>query len=140
MKNSNKKAIVIGASVLVLLAGIFAAVYMINKPSSVTGEKSITIEVIGSRGNTTDYELETDAGFLKQAMDELSRNGSGFIYSGSDSGYGFIVDMINGDRTKYDKDGSYWALYVNDELGQFVANLQPVADGDKFTWKYEKSQ
>jgi hypothetical protein len=96
--------------------------------------------VIGSRGNTTDYELETDAGFLKQAMDELSRNGSGFIYSGSDSGYGFIVDMINGDRTKYDKDGSYWALYVNDELGQFVANLQPVADGDKFTWKYEKSQ
>ena len=57
----------------------------------------------GSRGTTTDYKLETDAEFLKQAMDELTVNGSGFIYSGKDSNYGFIVETINGEWAKYDK-------------------------------------
>ena len=46
---------------MVALAGIFGTIYLVNKPSDVTGEKSITVEVIGSRGNTTDYMLETDA-------------------------------------------------------------------------------
>ena len=140
MKNGNKKAIIAGALVLAILAVIFASVYFFNRPSSVAGQKKIKIEVTGSKGDTTDYELTTDAEFLKQAMDELSANGSGFSYSGSDSGYGFMVDTINGEQAMYDKDGAYWALYVNDEFGQFVATLQPVADGDKYTWKYEISQ
>ncbi len=140
MKNGNKKAIMIGTLILLMLVGIFVVIYLFNKPLTVTGEKSITIEVTGSRGTTTDYKLETDAEFLKQAMDELTVNGSGFIYSGKDSNYGFIVETINGEWAKYDKNGTYWALYVNDEFGQFMVNMQPVADGDKFTFKYEKSQ
>lgn len=96
--------------------------------------------MVNSKGDTTDYELTTDAEYLKQAMDELARNGSGFIYLGNDSGYGYIVDTINGERARYDKDGTYWALYVNGEFGQYVADQQPVADGDNFTWKYERSQ
>ena len=43
---------------MVALAGIFGTIYLVNKPSAVTGEKSITVEVIGSRGNTTDYMLD----------------------------------------------------------------------------------
>ncbi len=140
MKNSNKKAIIIGAIILVTLAGIFAAIYLINRPLSVPGEKNITIEVIGSRGNTTDYKFETDARFLKEAMDELTQNGSRFIYTGKESISGFIVETINGEWAKYDRDGTYWALYVNDESGQFTVNSQPVADGDKFTFRYEKSR
>ena len=140
MKNGNKKAVVIGAAILTVLIGIFAIIYFLNRPTAVVGQKSITIEVTGSNGNTTDYTLATDAEYLKQAMDELAGNGSGFSYSGAGGDYGLMVEMINGERAVFDKDGAYWALYVNDEYGQLGADSQPVIDGDTYMWKYELSQ
>ncbi len=140
MKNGNRKAIIIGAVILVVLAGIFAAVYLLNRPSLAKGQKNVTIEVTGSSGATVDYALATDADFLKQAMDELSENGSGFSYAGSGGDYGLMVETINGERAVFDRDGAYWALYVNDEYGQYGADSQPVTDGDKYTWKYELAQ
>lgn len=140
MKNGNKKAIIIGAVILAVLAGIFAAVYLLNRPSLAEGQKQITIEVTGSGGATKDYTLATDADFLKQAMDELSANGSGFSYTGSGGDYGLMVETINGERAVFDQDGAYWALYVNNEYGQYGADSQPVADGDTYTWKYEPAQ
>ena len=94
----------------------------------------------GSAGNTTEYELITDAEFLKQAMDELSENGSGFSYSGTVGDYGIMVEVINGESAVYEKDGAYWALYVNGEYGQYGADAQPVTDGDDYSWKYEAAQ
>ncbi len=137
MKKDNKKPIIIGAIALAALVVIFLAVYFFNKPATTAGRKNITIEVVGSTGNATEYELATDAEFLKQAMDELAAKGSGFSYSGTGSDYGLMVDTVNDERAVYDKDGAYWALYVNGEYGQYGADAQPVTDGDKYTWKYE---
>lgn len=140
MKKNNKKAIIIGAIILALLVAIFAAVYSSLKPSAAAGQKNIAIEVTASTGDTTEYKLSTDAEFLKQAMDELSQNGSGFSYSGSDSAYGLMVETVNGEQAVYEKDGAYWALYVNGEYGQYGTDSQPVADGETYTWKYELAQ
>ena len=91
MKNNNKKGIIIGAIALIALIAVFAAVYFINKPVTSKGAKNITVEVKTSTGDVTDYELSTDAEYLKDAMDELSSNGSGFSYSGADSEYGIMT-------------------------------------------------
>ena len=90
-KQGNKKGIIIGAVILVLLIAIFGVVFFFNRPKTSEGEKTIEIEVTGSDGETTEYDLNTDAEFLKEAMDELSENGSGFSYSGSDSEYGIMI-------------------------------------------------
>lgn len=140
MKNGNKKAIMIGTIILAVLAVLFVVIYTFNRPSSAAGSKNITLEVTGSKGDTTEYSLSTDAEFLKQAMDELSANGSGFTYSGVGGDYGLMIETVNGERAVFDKDGAYWALYVNGEYGQFGADSQPVTDGDRYTWKYELSQ
>ena len=139
MKN-NKKPIIIGVAVLVALIAIFAVVYFVNKPQTTKGGKNITIEVTGSNGETTDYELSTDAEFLKQAMDELDADNEQFSYSGSDSEYGMMVEYVNEERALYAEDGAYWALYVNGEYGQYGVDSQPVVDGDTYTWTYEKAQ
>ncbi len=139
MKN-NKKPIIIGVVVLVALIAIFAVVYNLNKPVATKGGKNIVIEVTGSDGTTADYELSTDAEFLKQAMDELSANNDQFSYSGTDSEYGMMVEYVNDEKAIYAEDGAYWALYVNGEYGQYGVDSQPVADGDTYTWTYEKAQ
>lgn len=139
MKNQ-KKIIIIAVCILAALIAVFAIVYAVKKPVAQAGQKDITIEVTGSAGDTTEYELITDAEFLKDAMDELVANGSGFTYSGTDGDYGIMVEIINGESAIYEKDGAYWALYVNGEYGQYGADAQPVADGDDYLWKYEAVQ
>ncbi|MCR5671618.1 MAG: DUF4430 domain-containing protein [Butyrivibrio sp.] len=140
MKKSNKKSIIIGAIVLVALIAVFACVYALNRPATSKGGKDITIEVVGSDGNKTDYELSTDAEYLVQAMDELSANGSGFSYSGEGSEYGIMVEIINDEKAVYAEDGAYWALYVNGDYAQYGADSQPVENGDTYTWTYELAQ
>ncbi|WP_026523863.1 DUF4430 domain-containing protein [Butyrivibrio sp. MB2005] len=139
MKN-NKKGIIIGGVVLVALIAIFAAVFMFNRPATNKGGKNIVIEVKNSAGEVTDYDLSTDAEYLKGAMDELAENGSGFSYSGTDGDYGLMVEYVNEERADYAQDGAYWALYVNGEYGQYGADSQPVADGETYTWAFEAAQ
>ncbi len=140
MKKNNKKGIIIGAIILVALIVVFAVVYFVNKPATSAGSKNIVIEVKASTGDVTDYKLATDAEFLRQAMDELSANGSGFSYAGTDSEYGLMVEYVNEERADYAQDGAYWALYVNGEYGQYGADAQPVADGETYSWVYESAQ
>ena len=140
MKKDNKKPIIIGAIVLVALIAMFALAYFFGRPATNAGGKNIVIQVTGSAGTTEDYKLSTDAEYLRQAMDELTANGSGFSYSGTDSEYGIMIEYVNEERADYVEDGAYWALYVNGEYGQFGADAQPVADGDTYTWTYELAQ
>ncbi len=140
MISNKKKGLIVGSSFLLSLVIIFATAYLFNKPAAKVGSKDIVIEVVGSNGKTTDYDLTTDADFLIQAMDELSANGSGFSYSGTDDKYGVMIKIINGEKADYDKDGAYWALYVNGEYGQYGADSQIVENGSTYSWTYEKTQ
>ncbi len=137
---NQKKNILIAVCTLATLIVVFALIYVTNKPAAATGSKDIRIEVTGSVGDTTEYELITDASFLKEAMDELAARGSGFSYTGSNGDYGVVVEEINGERAVFEKDGAYWALYVNGEYGQYGADTQPLSDGDDYLWKYEVVQ
>ncbi len=133
----NKKALLTGAAVLIVLAIVLVAVYLINRPSAVGGSKNIVIEVIGSNGEAKDYNLTSSAEYLREAMDELAERDEDFSYSGTGGSYGLMVEEINGERALYAENGAYWALYLNDEYAQYGADAQPIAEGDKFSWIYE---
>ncbi len=97
------------------------------------GSKNIIIEVKDSEGNVTTYEVTTDAEFLRQAMDEAE----GLTYSGTDSEYGMMVEVVNDEQAIYTVDNAYWAFYVNGEYGQYGIDSQPVEDGDTYSIVYE---
>ena len=97
------------------------------------GSKNIVIEVKDSEGNVTSYEVTTDAEFLRQAMDETE----GLTYDGSDSEYGMMVEVVNGEQAIYSEDNAYWAFYVNGEYGNYGIDSQPVTDGDTYSIVYE---
>lgn len=132
-KKTNKK-LVIGVVVLVLLVALFAVLFLLFKPEAVPGAKSITIEVVDNETNSTMYDVQTDAEYLRQAMEEAE----GLEFSGTESEYGMMVETVNGVTADYNVDQSYWGFYVNGEYCNYGIDTQPVMDGDAFQIVYSK--
>ncbi len=134
-----KKTKILTAVVIVIaIIAVFLGVYQAFGPKTQEGTKAYTVEVVASDGSSKTYQGKTDAEYLSGLMDELQAAGD-FSYEGTTSDYGLFITAINGETADYDKDGSYWAIYVNGEYGQYGADQQPVADGDSFRFVYEAS-
>ena len=140
MEKKNTKKIVIGAIILAVLIAVSAVCYFKFYAKGIIGNKEIVIEVVDKSGESTNYEFNTNAEYLKDAMDELADTNPGFSYSGTESEYGIMVEQINGEQAIFAEDNAYWALYVNGEYGQYGADTQPVKDSDTYTWKYENAE
>ena len=126
-EKGNKK-VIIGAVALVAVVAILAIVYVAFREKPVEGSKAITIEVTGKSGEMKEYQVRTDAEYLRQAMEETE----GLTFSGAESEYGLMVDTVNGDLADYNADGAYWGFYVNGEYCNYGIDTQPVEDGDVF--------
>lgn len=130
MKKSLK--IVLGVIGVVVLIAALVAVWMIFGAKPQAGAKEITIEVINSADESTVYELNTDAEYLRQAMDEAE----GLTYDGTESEYGIMISAINGEVADFNTNGAYWSFYVNGEYCNYGIDTQPVSDGDAFVIEY----
>jgi hypothetical protein len=135
MQNKKKLIAAIVCGVLAIIALLF--VYCHFAPGAAQGEKAYTLEVIDDKGQEKDYKGRTDAEYLSGILDELQDEGD-FSYSGSQSSYGLYIDKVNGVTADYSKDGAYWAIKVNGEMGQYGADQQPVTDGDDYQLVYTK--
>ena len=130
----NKK--ILGLGIFVALIAILALVFFTYREKPVEGSKEISIEVVDKNGKSKLYELNTDAEYLQQAMDEAK----GLTYGGAESQYGFTVDTVNGIRADYNKDKAYWSFYVNGAYCNYGISAQPVLDGDAFQIIYTKAE
>ena len=127
-----KKKIIIGAGALVALIAVFFIIWFNFREKPVEGSKEVSIEVVNSKGESKVYELKTDVLYLKEAMDEAK----GLEYSGTESQYGLMVEVVNGETAIYSENGAYWSFYVNGEYCNYGIETQPVEDGDEFKIEY----
>lgn len=109
------------------------------KAASDAVEKNVTLQVTDKDGKVSEYKEDTEAEVLRDVLDEISED-SDFSYEGQDSGYGLMIDHVNGERADYTLDGAYWAIYVNGEYGNYGIDSQPVVDGDTFELRYEAAK
>ena len=130
-KKPNRK-IIIGAAALVIAIAAFLVIFNVFREKPVAGSKAITLEVFNQENQTTEYQVQTDAEFLRQAMEEAK----GFTFDGEEGDYGFTLYTINGETHNWNVDGSYWSIYVNGEYGQYGIDSQPVKDGDVYRFEY----
>ena len=131
-----KKLIGIGALLVLVATMVFA--YSTFKEKPVEGSKAITIEVVNQAEDTVVYELQTDAEFLIEVMDEAKEQG--FTYEGEDGEYGLMINSGNGGAAVFETDGAYWGFFVNDEYCNYGVSEQPVEDGDAFAIVYTLAQ
>lgn len=130
-KKINKK-IMIGAAALIVIIAAFLIIFNVFREKPVQGSKSITLKVLNQEQQTSEYQVQTDAEFLRQAMEEAK----GFTFEGEEGDYGFTLYTINGETHNWNEDGSYWAVYVNEEYAQYGIDSQPIEDGDVFRFEY----
>ena len=137
---NNKKTlkIALGVGALVVLVAVFALVYGKFSAKPTAGEKAITIEVIDANAASTTYEINTDAEFLRQAMEEAEAEG--LTFGGAESEYGLMVDTVNGIRADYTLDGAYWSFNLNGTYCNYGIDDQPVTDGDAFSIVYTPAE
>ncbi len=133
MKKTNKKSL-IAAAIFAVVVIVLAICYFTFKPAASAGAKALTISVTDDQGATTEYAVQTDAEYLRQAMEETE----GLEFSGTESDYGLMVETVNGVTADYNVDGAYWAFYVNDEYCQYGVDEQPVNDGEAYAIVYTK--
>lgn len=130
----NKKWL--GAGLVVALIAVFALIFVNFSEKPVEGSKEISIEVINQEEESELYELKTDAEFLRQAMEEAE----GLEFSGQESEYGLMVEVVNGESAIYDKDNAYWSFMVNGEYSNYGIDTQPIEDGDAFQIVYTEAE
>ena len=135
MKNTKK--IWIGLIGIIAAAAVLFGVYKAFGPKAEQGSKAYTLEVSDDTGEVKSYTGRTDAEYLSDLMNELA-TGEDFSYEGTGGDYGMFIISVNGLTADYEKDGAYWAIYVNGEYGNYGADAQPVSDGDTYRLSYEK--
>ncbi len=126
MKNFKKLAgrVIALAAVCVLAFGLTACG---------SNKKKVTIEVTDNTGNTSTYNVKTDAEYLIYAIEDAK----GLTIDGEENEWGYYLTTVNGVEANYDVDASYWSIYVNGEYGMYGIDQQPVNDGDTFSLVYE---
>ncbi len=122
MKN---KKLVLGMSIiLALLIIIFAGTYFLKQPATQSGAKDIEVTVVFADKTEKQYEINTDAEFLADALLEEK-----IITEKSSDG---MYTVIAGERADYTLDKSWWCLTKDGEMVNVGINDQPIADGDSF--------
>ncbi len=96
------------------------------------GEKKFAFIVVDSEKNETVFAIQTDKETVGEALLELE------LISGEEGDYGLYVKAVNGITADYDKHGTYWAFYINDEYATSGVDKTIITEGDTYTFKVEK--
>ena len=105
----------------------------VYEDGAVIGEgcKSFEFTVVNMAGEEATFEVKTDEDTVGAAL--LENN----MIAGEDGDYGLYVKTVNGETVDYDKDGKYWAFYINGEYGMTGVDSTDIVDGDSYAFKAE---
>ena len=128
-----------GCVVLIAVMALFTTGCNDSKTASPPSETQVsaqtvefTFKVTDADGKETDFAISTDKKTVGEAL--LEKN----LIAGDDSEYGLYVKTVNGITLDYDKDGMYWAFYVNGEYAQTGVDSTDITAGAEYAFKAEK--
>lgn len=105
----------------------------ISQSSNVLGEgqTKFTFKTTDLEGKESEFEIHTDKKTVGEALVEVG------LIAGEDSAYGLYVKTVNGVTLDYDKDGKYWAFYVDGEYASTGVDSTDVKEGSVYAFKAE---
>lgn len=95
------------------------------------GETEFIFTVTDIDGKETKFQIHTDKKTVGEALLELN------LIEGEAGAYGLYVKTVNGATYDYDKDGKYWAFYINGEFGATGVDLTEITEGATYSFKVE---
>ena len=95
------------------------------------GVTQFNFTVSDKDGKETVFEIHTDKQIVGDALSELG------LIEGEESEYGLFVKTVNGITADYDKDGVYWAFYINGEYASTGVDSTAITEGDSYSFRVE---
>lgn len=95
------------------------------------GETKFFVTVTDKDGNEDQFEIHTDKETVGEALMEIG------LISGEEGPYGLFIKTVNGITVDYDKDGVYWAFYIDGEYATNGAELTKITEGATYSFKVE---
>lgn len=95
------------------------------------GETEFLFYVTDANGKVTRFKILTDEETVGDALLSLG------LISGDDGDYGLYVKVVNGTELDYNRDGKYWAFYVNGEYGMTGVDMTNIENGATYEFRAE---
>ncbi len=95
------------------------------------GKTKFYFTVVDKEGNETGFEIHTDEETVGAALVGLE------LIAGENGQYGLYVKTVNGITADYDKDGVYWAFYVNGEYASTSVDATKIAEDEHYSFRVE---
>ena len=95
------------------------------------GEISFPLTIVHNDGTELNITVNTDQTVLGTALQDLG------LIVGEEGPYGLYIKTVDGETLDYDKDGKYWAFYVNGEYALKGIDLTEIAEGETYMLKAE---
>ncbi len=148
VKNSCKKIISFGLA-LVLIAAMAlmlsscgtaennetsSAAQVVSKEVKTvgTGSTQFDFSCTAKNGEKTEFKVNTDK---KTVGDALLDAG---LIAGENGDYGLYVKTVNGETLDFEKDGYYWAFYVNDDFASSGVDQTEIKQGEAYAFVASK--
>ena len=97
------------------------------------GENVFVFSVFDKDGRETAYEIHTNKTIVGEALQDLG------LLEGEEGAYGLYVTVVDGIRADYDKDGVYWAFYIDGEYAMSGVDKTEIEAGRSYAFKVEKA-
>ena len=95
------------------------------------GATEFTLEIVDADGAQVVVTVKTDEETVGEALSALG------LVAGEQSQYGLFIQTVNGITYDYDKDGKYWAFYVDGTYAVESADLTEITAGSTYSLKAE---
>ena len=116
--------------VMVMVLGLVGCGNAEPKEPKATGT-SFTVVIADLEGKETTFEYTSDKATVGEAL-----IAEGLI-EGHETEYGLYVDSVNGVALDWDKDGKYWAFYIDGEYAMTGVDATEIAEGATYAFKPE---
>ena len=94
-----------------------------------TGAKTITFNVEHLDGTKIKFTIKTDKTILADALIEHG------LIEGERGKFGIYVKKVNGITRDFNKDKTYWALYIGDTYAMTGVSSVEITEGTEYTYK-----
>ena len=95
------------------------------------GQTSFDFIVVDADGNTASYKISTDKKTVGEALLDAE------LIAGDNGAYGLYVKTVAGKTYDYEKDGKYWAFYIDGELAPTGVDMTDVTAGVTYSFRAE---
>ena len=96
------------------------------------GAKTFQVEIVDLEGKIIQATVKTDEKTVGEALQALG------VLEGEEGPYGLYIKAVNGTTLDYEKDGAYWAFYIDGAYANTGVDETDIVETSAYALKAEK--